>query len=55
MDGGQTIADIAQAEKIISAAFRVVLLALYVKGLVTEKYLSKLMTNKFITDALDDR
>lgn len=55
MEGGQTMADIAHAEKIMSAAFLVVLLALQVNGLVTEKYLSKLITNKFMTDAFEER
>jgi len=35
--GGQTMAEMAQAENIIKAARLVVLLARYVRGLVTEK------------------
>ena len=40
--GGQTTAEIAQAENIINAALFVVRRARYVSGRVTEKYRSKL-------------
>jgi hypothetical protein len=36
MEGGQTIAEMAQAEKIMRAAFRVVRRARYVKGLASQ-------------------
>ena len=55
IEGGQTIAEMAHAENIMSAAFRVVLRARYVKGRVTEKNLSKLMTRRFMTEAFEER
>ena len=42
IQGGQTTAEIAQAENIIKAALFVVRRARYVSGRVTEKYRSKL-------------
>ena len=45
--GGQTTAEIAQAENIIKAARFVVRRARYVRGRVTEKYRSKLKTEQF--------
>ena len=44
--GGQTTAEIAQAENIIKAARFVVRRARYVRGRVTEKYRSKLKTEQ---------
>lgn len=41
-----------QAAAIINPAIFVVLLVGYVRGLVTQKYRSKLMISRFITDAL---
>jgi hypothetical protein len=49
------MAEIAQAEKIMSAAFLVVRRARYVNGRVTEKKRSKLMTSRFMTEALEER
>ena len=47
IQGGQTTAEIAQAENIIKAALFVVRRARYVSGRVTEKYRSKLNQKKF--------
>ena len=48
IQGGQTTAEIAQAENIIKAALFVVRRARYVSGRVTEKYRSKLNQKSFV-------
>ena len=48
IQGGQTTAEIAQAENIIKAALFVVRRARYVSGRVTEKYRSKLKQKSFV-------
>lgn len=51
--GAHRMKDRIHAAAIISPAILVVLLVGYVKGFVTQKYRSKLMINRFITEALD--
>jgi hypothetical protein len=50
--GGHKSTETMYVQAIIVRAFFVVLLGLYVRGRVTEKYLSKLMSKRFSTEAL---
>jgi hypothetical protein len=52
MEGGQTIAEMAQAEKIMRAAFRVVRRARYVKGLASQNTMVIILFEK--REQIDD-